>query len=71
MMKHALVSRRIMCNRVPRYSLRVRAVSLATQEFLDATYLVGKSIMLFVGFYCGLQWLHYRQMIDEKDDDKK
>lgn len=55
-------------------NVKVRAISPASQDLLNATYLVGKSVTLFVGFYCGLQWLHYKQMIDEleqKDDDEK
>lgn len=33
------------------------------------TYIVGKGIILFTMFYCGLNWLHYREL--NKDNKQK
>lgn len=48
----------------------VRAFTPVTQVLLDQTYLIGKGVTLFVGFYCGLQWLYYRDMIKRAEEDK-
>lgn len=39
-------------------------------DIVEMSYYVGKSITLFVGFYCGLQWLYYRELLKKKDDDQ-
>lgn len=40
-----------------------------TPDIVEMSYFVGKSITLFVGFYCGLQWLYYRD-INKSIEDK-
>lgn len=37
----------------------------------QASYFVGKSITLFTIFYCGLNWVHYRELRKKQDDDDK
>lgn len=51
--------------------MKVRALSPMSQTLIDQSYLIGKSITLFVGFYCGLQWLYYRDLIKRAEDTKK
>ena len=45
----------------------------ASVDPVEVSYFVGKSIILFTMFYCGLNWAHYREIRKqlEKDDDKK
>lgn len=39
---------------------------------LDVSYYVGKSIILFTLFYCGMNWYHYKELREENEkDDKK
>ena len=33
------------------------------------TYLVGKGVILFTMFYCGLNWLYYRELNKQNDND--
>ena len=33
-----------------------------------ATYLVGKGIILFTMFYCGLNWLYYKELNKKNDE---
>ena len=41
-------------------------------DFNEVSYYVGKSIILFTMFYCGLNWMHYRDLRKKNDrnDDK-
>jgi hypothetical protein len=39
---------------------------------IDTTsYLVGKSIILYTMFYCSLNWLHYRRLRKQLEDEEK
>lgn len=40
-------------------------------NLVDVSYYVGKSIILFTMFYCGLNWLHYKELREreEKEND--
>lgn len=51
-------------------SVRARAIS-STPDIVTMSHYVGEAITLFVGFYCGLQWLHYKSMVDEIEKNKK
>lgn len=54
--------------------VRSRSRSVSVKAFdNDAMYYAGKSVILFVGFYAGLQWLYYKTMREkyEKDRDQK
>ncbi len=52
--------------------VRTRAF-MSAPDIVEISYFVGKSMTLYVCFYCGLQWLHYKQITDELDNenDKK
>lgn len=55
-----------------RRPVAVRA-SLA-QVLNEQSYLIGKGITLFVGFYCGLQYFYYkeaRERIEKEQEAKK
>ena len=41
----------------------------ATQMLLETSYYVGKSIMLFTMFYCGMNWYHYRSLNEDSDEN--
>lgn len=60
---------------IPRTLRMVRARALnSTPDIVTMSHYVGEAITLFVGFYCGLQWLHYKSMVDEikkNKNDKK
>lgn len=45
----------------------------ASIDPVEVSYYVGKSIILFTMFYCGLNWAHYRDVRKryEEDDKKK
>ena len=47
----------------------VTKMSVADIEY--ASYLVGKSIILFTMFYCTLNWWHYRQINKQIADEEK
>jgi hypothetical protein len=49
----------------------VRMVKMKSNP-LDVSYYVGKSIILFTLFYCGMNWYHYKELREEneKDDEK-
>lgn len=40
-----------------------------TQSLVESSYYAGKSIILFVWFYSGLQWLHYRNERKKNEED--
>lgn len=46
----------------------IQCHSFVSQETIR---LVGHSVTLFVGFYCGLQWLHYRDLRKQVEDRSK
>jgi hypothetical protein len=48
-------------------SIRTRPPQAVTID-PDMSYYIGKSIILFVGFYSGLQWLHYRELRKKKQN---
>ena len=53
----------------PQVLLR-RPSAFVSQEFLDASYFAGKYLTLFVFFYSSLNFLYYRNLRqDEEDDD--
>jgi hypothetical protein len=52
---------------VPSKPVKCFALS-PTQETI---YWVGHSVTLFVGFYCGLQWLHYRETRQQIEQQQK
>lgn len=58
--------------RIVRTPVRTRAF-ISAPDIVEVSYFVGKSMTLFIGFFCGLQWLHYKQIADELDNnnDKK
>jgi hypothetical protein len=43
------------------------------QTISDQSYYIGKFVTLSIGFYCGLQYLHYKQLreVQEKNEEKK
>ena len=46
----------------------VRA-AISTADWMEVSYFVGKSIILFTMFYSGLNWLHYKKV--REDNEKK
>lgn len=57
---------------VPRKSIVSRYGSYGIENvLLDASYLVGKGIILFTMFYCSLNWLHYKRMREDQEKDDK
>lgn len=71
------IAKLLPCSRImrPIRPLRtVRAFAVPSIDLVEVSYYVGKSITLFVGFYCALQWLHYKDLLkqlEENDNDKK
>lgn len=55
----------------PRYTTIVR-VTPYEAGLIQASYIGGKSVILFTMFYCGLNWFHYRNMriTQDQEDDK-
>ena len=51
----------------PRLVKPVRAIS--TPDWMEVSYFVGKSVILFTMFYSGLNWLHYKKV--REDNEKK
>jgi len=46
-----------------------RPKAFVSQEFLNASYFAGKYITLFVFFYSSLNFLYYRNLRQEEEDD--
>jgi len=40
------------------------------QSLTTTSYYLGQSVILFVWFYSGLQWLHYRKERKKMEDDE-
>lgn len=40
------------------------------QSLTNSSYYLGQSVVLFVWFYSGLQWLHYRKERKKMEDDE-
>lgn len=53
----------------PRLVKPVRAIS--TPDWIEVSYFVGKSVILFTMFYSGLNWLHYRELRKREENEKK
>ena len=53
----------------PRLVAPVRAIS--TPDWMEVSYFVGKSVILFTMFYSGLNWLHYRELRKREEEDNK
>lgn len=51
-----------------KHNINITHVPVAALPSVDVSYFVGKSIILFTMFYCGLNWLHYRDLTSKKDD---
>ena len=51
----------------PRLVKPLRVVS--NPDWMEVSYFVGKSIILFTMFYSGLNWLHYKKL--REDNEKK
>lgn len=49
-----------------RLIIKPRAISI--EQITETSYFIGKNILLFTFFYCGLNYLHYKQL---NDKDKK
>ena len=51
---------------------RGRDVKVQSSTIETVTYIVGKGIILFTMFYCGLNWMYYRdiRIKSEEEDDK-
>lgn len=45
----------------------VRRVSMVE----EVSYYVGKGIMLFTMFYCGMNWYHYREVRKQMEEDEE
>lgn len=56
----------------PRHSTVMR-ITPSEAGLIQASYVAGKSVILFTMFYCGLNWLHYRNMriMQDQEEDKK
>jgi len=57
----------------PRHHRPVVVRASLLQTISDQSYYVGKFVTLSIGFYCGLQYLHYKQLRErhEENTDKK
>lgn len=57
--------------RKPKLPLRrlERPAAFVSQEFLNASYFAGKYITLFVFFYSSLNYLYYRNLRQEEDNE--
>lgn len=53
----------------PRLVKPLRAIS--TPDWMEVSYFVGKSVILFTMFYSGLNWLHYRELRKREENEKK
>lgn len=51
----------------PRLVKPLRVVS--NPDWMEVSYFVGKSVILFTMFYSGLNWLHYKKV--REDNEKK
>ncbi len=50
----------------------IRALSPEMSRVLiEQSYLIGKTTILFVGFYTSLNWLYYYSMRKQNEKDKK
>lgn len=56
------------CLRTPKVLIR-RPAAFVSQELMDASYFAGKYITLFVFFYSSLNFLYYRNLRQEEEDD--
>jgi hypothetical protein len=43
-------------------------VHISLHDIDTSSYLIGKSIVLFTMFYCGLNWFHYKQLREEMEE---
>lgn len=55
--------------RPTRSPLRITPRAMGGLE--QVSYYVGKSIVLFTMFYCGLNWLHYRDLRKKREEDNE
>lgn len=56
------------CLRTSKLLVR-RPAAFVSQELINASYFAGKYITLFVFFYSSLNFLYYRNLRQEEDED--
>jgi len=63
---------RIVCSRVPKRTEKLlRPRPSVVSDVNTISYFVGKSIILFTMFYCGMNWYHYRSIRKDVEKDDK
>lgn len=65
---HLSSNRRIVRNVFPSPNTHSLISSIDWQESIR---IFGNGVTLFVGFYCGLQWLHYKKIREHMEQQNK
>jgi hypothetical protein len=66
------VKKRLLLAPVRRFSITKPAPVKAQHSLLEVgSYYLGKGIILFTMFYCGMNWWHYREMRLKDEEENK
>lgn len=63
------IKHRVLVPHCAQRSRTVRVQAYSSTDLVTISHYVGKSITLFVGFYCTLQWMYYKEL--NKNEKKK